>query len=255
MKQLINNRNLHKPIERLGNPFSFAITLVTNINSVTNDNIAVPMFAPVMFNNLYSDVTENLFPTINKVTGKTIGVGNYFNDIWGAKEFDINTALQNMFPYTAYTPAGMPNFGYNYGCGLDGEMIDAVGYMGFISQNMQYVNFLEWLKTESFLCSNVNVQINSKDPSPFINYPVGFFQQECDGRIYSITTNPNDWINPMTNTSRPINANYSGNFDIKTDWILSKNSGICLNYSAKVSQSSDVNDKYILNFTLQQIIK
>lgn len=255
MKQYINNRNLHKPIERLGNPFPFTITLVTNINSVTNDSIAVPLFCPVMFNNLYSDVTENSFPTINKVTGNTIGVGNYFNDIWGANEFDINASLQNMFPYSGYSPTGFANFGYNYGCGLNGEMTNSVGYMGIYSQNMQYVNFLEWLKTEKFLCSNINVQINSKDPSPFINYPVGFFQQECDGRIFSISTNPSDWINPMTNTSRPINSNYSGNFDIKTDWILAKNSGVCLNYSAKVSQSNDVNDKYILNFTLQQIIK
>ena len=219
---------------------------------LANSPIAVPLFAPVMFNNLYSNVTEKLYPTFDPVTGLYVGVGNYWGDIWGATELDSGGILQSLFPYSQNS-GGWSSFGYYISYGKTGELQNAINQIYIYSQGMQYVNFLEWLKQENFLCSNINVQINCKSSTANFNQKIGFFQQEVNGKMFSIETNPIDWINPQTNWTRPVSGVLNANFDIKTDWVLKKNSGICFYLTPELNTVNG--DRYNLNFTLQQIIK
>ena len=253
MKQYINNRGWNPPIQQLGEEFTFGVKLITNITNVNLDYVNVPLFCPVMFNNLYSDVTENIASNpIDKVSGQSVGVGNYFRDIWGADEFNINGNLQSMFPYSQ-----THTFGYNIGNGIDGASITPIGYITIDSIRMQYVNLLEWLKYESLLCTNINLQINCKDPNAkWQNYPITFFQQELNGSCKSIQTSPIKFLNPSTNLNSYVSGgNLNVNLDIPCDFILNKCSGMSIGMSCDVNIGLGGLNQYVINYTLKRIIK
>lgn len=253
MKQYINNRAWNPKIEKLGDKFNFGIKIFGETVPFVNTQpyTCIPLFAPSMFNNLYSDITEKLFTTYNNAVGYNIGLTGYTRDIWGVDKIDSGLNQGSLYPYSqGYKFAQVFGAGNLYSAPLTTSY-----YVWFDSVNMEYVNFLEYIRTESVFCSNINLQILQKGNSTnWLNAPIYFFQQDIDSSIKSIQTAPLDYIIPDTN----VNTKYDGsklygNIDIPCDFIINKSSGIAFGYSNEVQLGN--NDYYLLNFTLQKITK
>lgn len=251
----------HPPIQKMGEEFILSL-FVYNVGAQRPDGtkyVTIPLFAPVMFNNLYSDVTENLAPS-DDTSGFKVGVSGYGYDIWGAYyQTNFLGAVVGMFPYSSPQDFTYPNFGMEWGYG-NVSIYNGKGFVGIQSQRMQYVNFLEWIKHDKVLLKNINVQVSS----PLANYefnqfPFTFFEQKISGEIYSIQTTPASWINPETNQQQRITAGgikASSNFDIQCDWLIHKASGLSFAYDMNLSALAPTgfNIGYQLNFTFKKII-
>jgi len=269
MKQLISNLNQHSPIQKLGDEFILSLQIwysQGNVNPFGGMRfLTIPLFAPAMFNNLYSDITEQIAPSDNVSGQPQVGISAYFTNIWAGYYFsDFFTGSLGTFPYSnqqASFIAGTSNFGMTFGYGDYGSYTQG-GCINIVSTRMQYVNFLEWIKNEKLLLKNINFQIDSPNQNfAFNQYPVTFFDQKIDGTINSIQTTPASWVNPTTNLQQQSNGvglvKASSNFDIPCDWIIHKGSGMALSYDLSNGQGGApaIVGSYKLNFTFKQILK
>lgn len=270
MKQLISNLNQHSPIQKLGDEFTLSLQIwysQGNANPFGGMKyLTVPLFAPAMFNNLYSDITEQLAPSDNVSGQPQVGISAYFTNIWAGYYFaDIFTGSLGTFPYSAQGAnqnTSVANFGMTFGYGDYGAYTQG-GCINIVSTRMQYVNFLEWIKHEKLLLKNINFQVDSPNQNfAFNQYPVTFFDQKIDGTINSIQTTPASWINPTTNLQQQSfgglgNVKATSNFDIPCDWVIHKGSGISFSYDLSIINAGQVAiiGSYKLNFTFKQILK
>lgn len=265
MKEYINNLNLYPSIKQYGKEFTYTFRIYgsTNISPayplITGGYAQVPMFAPIMLESLYSDVTEKIARSINP-TGENYGLCNYASPIWSGMLTDFFGQDTFLYPYNQDPTPTMP-CGFNMVFGSRSNGIGTpqnYGIVGFDSMNMQYINFLRWLHTEKLLCTNINVKMFS--PSTTFNYfsnPVYFFKQELDSSIYSQVTTIGKYVRPEDNATTGAGAGLiksSIQVDIPCSWIFDKSSGMTFPFPYDMLNNPlKPNFNVTLSFTLKTI--
>lgn len=254
MKNLINNRQLHEPISKLGEPFTYSVRLSyyallgsSGIADLQPFNLAVPVFGVGMIGNVYSETlkwTE---------TSQTNANGQLIPSIYSNYEQNNPVVPRNSGTTGALGIYSGSYFQINYNSNLTQLNYGTVLFKPF---GFDYINFLNHNWKQNFLCTNINVQVNQKGTDKnYLQNQWTFFDQNYKGQMYTQQTALNNWINPVTNVNSNLN---SSNIDIKCDWILHPYSGLSVGFNALYCDDNSTaqgRDGYTLNFTLQQIIK
>lgn len=268
MKEYINNLNLYPTIKEYGKEFSYDLQLFGEINNasvnvVTGGYAQIPLFSPIMWDTLYSDVTEKIALSYDGTNKNSFGLTSYAYSPSSNNNIDVPGFYNSLYPYNNYWVPNIGNavpskFSYIYG---GTEPINLQwGAIGLYSANMQYMNLLRRLFVENLLCTNINIKVYSPYANfQFNNLPIYFFHQNIDSSIYSYDTTVGRYVNPTSNASTRITAGTIKSVtevDIPCSWVFDYKSGMTIPFSYDLLSPASVCDPrigYKISFTFKQI--
>lgn len=262
-----SNRHLHKNVVKIGQPFTYGLTL--NFlsdspldNGKTPTNVPIPLFGANMFETFYNELTNNL-SSATPTTNGYVGVSNYGASIWDAMA-QFNLGGVN---HTAYYPYGGPDFSggsaffsndffmkISSGSILNATDTVLAGWMRIRASKMAYLNMMRTLQTKKVLCTNMNFQwkdIKFQDNDLRRN-PLYFYDQKIDGTVMVTETTIGRYLDPVKNVAT---RSERFNIDVPCDWIFGCSSGVTIGWDALRYYYVDENNPQDFNitFTFQEV--